>query len=225
MTLQSSGAISLANVQTEFGGSSPIGITEYYGKASGIPTSGTISLSNFYGKSSVAPPGSSSAFASGLAVNRANNFNNTANFLGTNNNTFADTGQILNPAQIYYAQVEFTTLSIPSNANITSVTIDCWAKGNLSSTTSIKHLYFFVRDGGNNNWNTMYFINSLTTTLSTTNLQYTFGGVLTTAWIAGTYASTINNIKTLSCGVQVGVAGNKYSTAYIDAIRINVYWS
>jgi len=51
MTLQSSGAISLANVQTEFGGSNPISISEYYGAASGVPTSGTISLSNFYGKS------------------------------------------------------------------------------------------------------------------------------------------------------------------------------
>jgi len=52
MALQSSGAISLANVQSEFGGSHPIGINEYYGRADGIPGSGTISLSDFYGKSS-----------------------------------------------------------------------------------------------------------------------------------------------------------------------------
>ena len=51
MTLQSSGEISLANVQTEFGGSNPIGISEYYGVAAGVPGSGTISLNNFYGKS------------------------------------------------------------------------------------------------------------------------------------------------------------------------------
>lgn len=58
MALQSSGAISLANVQTEFGGNAPISITEYYRGGSyvpvvdgsvNIPTSGTISLSNFYG--------------------------------------------------------------------------------------------------------------------------------------------------------------------------------
>ena len=54
MTLQSSGAISLANVQTEFGGSNPIGINEYYGVAAGVPASGTISLNDFYGKSSFA---------------------------------------------------------------------------------------------------------------------------------------------------------------------------
>jgi hypothetical protein len=51
MTLQASGAISLANVQTEFGGSNPIGINEYYAAAAGVPGSGTISLYDFYGKS------------------------------------------------------------------------------------------------------------------------------------------------------------------------------
>jgi len=51
MTLQASGAISLADVQVEFGGSNPIGINEYYGRATGIPGSGTISLYDFYGKS------------------------------------------------------------------------------------------------------------------------------------------------------------------------------
>jgi hypothetical protein len=51
MPLQSSGAISLADVQTEFGGANPIGLDEYYGVASGVPASGTISLANFYGTS------------------------------------------------------------------------------------------------------------------------------------------------------------------------------
>lgn len=52
MALQSSGAISLLNVQTEFGGANPISISEYYGVDAGVPGSGTISLSDFYGKSS-----------------------------------------------------------------------------------------------------------------------------------------------------------------------------
>ena len=55
MPLQTSGAISLLDVQNEFGGSNPISISEYYGAASGVPTSGTISLSNFYGKSAYTP--------------------------------------------------------------------------------------------------------------------------------------------------------------------------
>ena len=51
MTLQTSGAISLANIAAEFGGSTPHSLSEYYGAASGIPNSGTISFNQFYGKS------------------------------------------------------------------------------------------------------------------------------------------------------------------------------
>ena len=58
MPLQSSGAISLYDIQNEFGGSNPIAISEYYGVASGIPTSGTISIGDFYG-ASAASTGSS----------------------------------------------------------------------------------------------------------------------------------------------------------------------
>lgn len=56
MALQSSGAISLANVASEFGGSTPHSLSEYYRNGgrttsnnTNVPTSGTISLSNFYG--------------------------------------------------------------------------------------------------------------------------------------------------------------------------------
>jgi hypothetical protein len=62
MTLQSSGEISLANVQTEFGGVNPIGLDEYYRNGgyvtsnnTNVPTSGTISLYNFYGASAYVP--------------------------------------------------------------------------------------------------------------------------------------------------------------------------
>jgi len=54
MALQTSGAISLANIQTEFGGAHPISISEYYG-SDDVPTSGTISLNDFYGTSDVLP--------------------------------------------------------------------------------------------------------------------------------------------------------------------------
>jgi len=51
MVLQSSGAISLNDIQTEFGGTNPIGINEYYNAADGVPASGEISFGDFYGKS------------------------------------------------------------------------------------------------------------------------------------------------------------------------------
>ena len=63
MTLQTSGAISLANIQTEFSGANPIGINEYYaggsyvpagtsGTNGAVPSSGQISFSQFYGTAS-----------------------------------------------------------------------------------------------------------------------------------------------------------------------------
>lgn len=85
MTLQTSGVISLTDVQTEFGGSNPVGLAEYYrggtlvpsGTTAGtgssqttpltpaapaqISTAGTIQLSQFYGTTAfnpVAPSGS-----------------------------------------------------------------------------------------------------------------------------------------------------------------------
>lgn len=47
------GTASLLDIQNEFGGSAPISLSEYYGAASGVPTSGTISINDFRGKSSV----------------------------------------------------------------------------------------------------------------------------------------------------------------------------
>ena len=64
MTLPTSGAISLENIQTEFGGSNPIGMNEYYrdgayvtSNNTNVPTSGTISLQDFYGASGVVTEG------------------------------------------------------------------------------------------------------------------------------------------------------------------------
>lgn len=58
MALQSSGPISLSDLQDEFGGSSPISLSEYYrGGAyttdnnTNVPTSGAISIDDFYGAS------------------------------------------------------------------------------------------------------------------------------------------------------------------------------
>lgn len=45
------GTASLGNIQSEFGGSNPIQLSEYYGAASGVPASGTISVDDFRGKS------------------------------------------------------------------------------------------------------------------------------------------------------------------------------
>jgi len=53
MPIHSAGTpLSFSQIQTEFGGTHPISMTEYYGEGT-LPTSGTISVSDFYGQSAV----------------------------------------------------------------------------------------------------------------------------------------------------------------------------
>jgi hypothetical protein len=49
MAIPGSGEVDLDDIQTEFGGSNPISLSEYYGVTSAIPSSGAISVSDFYG--------------------------------------------------------------------------------------------------------------------------------------------------------------------------------
>jgi hypothetical protein len=62
MPLPTSGPLSLNDIQTEFGGTNPISLSEYYagganvpagtsGTFGAVPSSGTISIQNFYGTS------------------------------------------------------------------------------------------------------------------------------------------------------------------------------
>ena len=62
MPIPASGPLSLQNIQTEFGGAIPIGLSEYYaggglvpagttGTFGAVPSSGAISVRNFYGTS------------------------------------------------------------------------------------------------------------------------------------------------------------------------------
>lgn len=68
MPIPSSGPVSLLDIQTEFGGTNPIGLNEYYaggglvpagtsGTNGPVPSSGAISIFNFYGTSNVPPFG------------------------------------------------------------------------------------------------------------------------------------------------------------------------
>lgn len=52
MALPSSGPLSINDIAVEFGGAAPHSLSEYYGVAAGVPTSGAISINNFYGTSS-----------------------------------------------------------------------------------------------------------------------------------------------------------------------------
>jgi hypothetical protein len=84
MALPSSGALSLADIQGEFGGANPISLSEYYaggglvpagtsGTYGAVPSSGTISIQNFYGTSNAFTFGINSSITNAnlrtLAVN------------------------------------------------------------------------------------------------------------------------------------------------------------
>lgn len=98
MALPTSGALSLENIQTEFGGSNPIGLSEYYaggglvpagasGTYGAVPSSGALSVQNFYGTQAYTPVYVEEVFStytydgSGLSVNRTitNGINLSAN--------------------------------------------------------------------------------------------------------------------------------------------------
>ena len=53
--MQSSGQIKLSEIQTEFGGSAPTALSEYYDADTGVPASGEIEFADFYGTSAYTP--------------------------------------------------------------------------------------------------------------------------------------------------------------------------
>lgn len=99
MAMPSSGAITFAQMQTEFGGSNPIGFNEYYAGGSNvpsgtgsIPSSGTISLNTFYGTQAV-QTSHTTAYVSGVTTFISNNVN------GFNTNSlYGSIGSMTTPA-------------------------------------------------------------------------------------------------------------------------------
>lgn len=83
MTLPTSGPLSLSDIQTEFGGSNPISLNEYYaggglvpsgtsGTNGAVPSSGTISISQFYGTSNIPALSVSASSVSGFEIGPSN---------------------------------------------------------------------------------------------------------------------------------------------------------
>lgn len=95
MTLPSSGIITLQDIATEFGGTAPHGLSEYYGAAAGIPSSGLIKISDFYGASGATDTGwlnptysTSGGGKNTTPINPANAWNgNTGNYFSTSAST------------------------------------------------------------------------------------------------------------------------------------------
>lgn len=94
MTLPASGPLTLSDIQTEFGGTNPIGMNEYYaggglvpagtsGTYGAVPSSGAISIRNFYGTSNFVPVYIQDVFSDYLYAGNSSsqNINNGINLL------------------------------------------------------------------------------------------------------------------------------------------------
>jgi hypothetical protein len=120
MALQSSGTIGLGNIQTVFGGTNPIAISEYYSGGSfvaagtaGIPTTGQIGLSNFYGKGPTVTDSNVAAFN---ATNTNIAIDGTELFNGDNDDgSYSFTTSTIGWT-FFVAGSQVTTLTVSSNA-------------------------------------------------------------------------------------------------------------
>jgi hypothetical protein len=129
MTLQASGSISLLDIQTEFGGSAPISLSEYYrggsyvlaSASSTIPSTSTISLSNYYGASAIVRP-----VVSSVAVTPSETATTfsivTSVTLATTNTTGVTQTYTVN---IYYNYAYYSTITlyVPNGSNYASNTL------------------------------------------------------------------------------------------------------
>jgi hypothetical protein len=94
--------MTFTDIQTEFGGTNPISLDEYYAAASGIPSSGAISMNQFYGKSSgisITMGGSSSStefyssiLQHGYKQSGTNMFSGTTSSIGSMSNIYVNGG-------------------------------------------------------------------------------------------------------------------------------------
>ena len=239
MPLQSSGAISLANVQTEFGGSNPIGINEYYGVAAGIPASGTISLNNFYGKSATAPV-SATVVSNSVSLNEGNTVTftiNTTNFpsgtlywtiLTSNMNAsdFTDfTGDALSGSITISSSVAYLARTLRND--LTTEGSESFAlqvrTGSISGPVIATSPVVTVNDssvGGFSGWNTyMFGVSNFESSSVSSN---TFTGTLVTPGAA-------NSPKNLDVNLSAETAGGAgfptMSMQYYQGGSLNTTWT
>lgn len=150
MTLPSSGSLSMADIQAEFGGSNPISLSEYYaggayvpsgttGTNGAVPSSGAISLSHFYGTSASIPD--SFAFTAGAKSPGGDNYKgygDPANLsIGstTDDTTFAATGTKI--IGIYTFESHF----VPGSASLNFV-VDTAASNTLWNKLTVNGVDF-----------------------------------------------------------------------------------
>lgn len=172
MTMQTTGAITLLQIQNEFGGTNPIALSEYYrggtyvpNSVTSLPTQGSISLSNFYG-TSLGPP----AVTSLILTAQVNNSTHIVTFYAqVNVSRINDTGGALSytvnienstdQVNFYYFGTQLT-LTVPSGQNYGSTTIQLSQTGTTGSplTQYSRQVYQTIVSNTTSGWQEKYYI-------------------------------------------------------------------
>ena len=152
MALQSSGAISLSQIQSEWGGSNPISLSEYYlgslptGRTNygSIPSSGAIDFADFYGTNSALATWTSTMTVGLQAIAKINNYGFQTGFFnfGSLSDTTIDTfgNRTINS----FSWSSLNTLSL----NITNGPNSGWTSIKVNNTTFNRTAATF----GNGSW-------------------------------------------------------------------------
>ena len=167
MTMPASGAINFGQLQTEFGGSNPIGLNEYYRSGTyvppltanaSVPVSGAISISNFY-SASVATNMAASYVGESIGVKGSgstesftvyNNGNISSSYTPSSTVQFSDTWCASSSApgnwyEVYVTLVSGTTPTTGTMNTWLALTSDrTWSLNNTNScilTVKIRHKY------------------------------------------------------------------------------------
>ena len=157
MPLPSSGPLSLNDIQTEFGGTNPIGMNEYYaggglvpagttGTFGAVPSSGALSVQNFYGTSNYIPVYIEEIFSTWLATGQG------TSFTIDNGIDLSTKGGMVwmkrrSSAQDNYV---FDTVRGASNALITNNTIGQYGNSQINSFTTTGFTGSFLANGSTN---------------------------------------------------------------------------
>lgn len=153
MTLPSSGPLSLADIQTEFGGSNPISLSEYYaggayvpagttGTNGPVPSEGTISISNFYGTSNIPALSVTADNVGGIEFGR-----NPSGFVTSTNSPNTTPSDGVGPYTYAWTELGTSSGNTPSVSSSTAQN-PTWTSFVESGTDSISTWRVTVTDSG-----------------------------------------------------------------------------
>jgi hypothetical protein len=205
MPLPSSGPLSLNDIQTEFGGSNPISLNEYYaggglvpagttGTNGAVPSSGAISIFNFYGTSNVVPywsenyniGGNPAAYPQGRP------------YVVGGNLLWAEQDYTGNPQITYINSINASTGALNYRRSLTSVYISGTFFGSYTASVVDSSGNWTIAKTVNNGKAQFFRVNS--------------SGTIVWSRILDTYPPTF--YTTSSNGIDVDSSGNTYILGY-----------